>query len=148
MAKDYKKGQDYTLHLNTGTQGTPTWVKIIAVADIALDVGPSDIVVPVQGLSDGHLAGYGDPAITFTLFEDAGDANVETLIAAIFAKQMKEIAISNAPLMTTSPSKNYRLESAFIAAPLAASKGEPASFAVEARRHANSDFDLTRNLVA
>lgn len=148
MAKNYKRGDDYKLWLNTGVQATPVWVNIKAVSDINLDPAYADIEVPEQGIGTGHLAGEGDPSITFTLFEDAGDANVETLIAAMFARTMKEIAISNAPLMTTSGSKNYRLEALLVGFPLSAARGEAASFDVEAKRHANSDFDLTRTVVA
>lgn len=146
MAKSYKRGDDYRLYLNTGTQGSPTWTRITAVSDIAVDFAPSDIVVPEQGISDGHLQGYGDPAITFTLFEDTGDSNVGTIITNMYAGTLTEIAVSNGDI-TTSGTKYYRLESVLIGVPLNAARGEPASWDVEAKRHANSVADFTRTTV-
>lgn len=144
MAKAYKRGDDYKFYLNTGSYGSPTWTQIKAVADLSVDWAPSDIVIPESGIGDGHLQGYGDPAITFTLFEDTGDANVETLIAAMFSGAMKEIAAANGAIATTG-TKFYRLEAVLTGVPLSVPKGAPASFAVTAKRHANSDYDLTRN---
>ena len=143
MAKDYKRGADYILSLNTGTYATPTWVTIKAVGDLACDPNPDDVVVPERGANTGHLNGEFDPSFTFTLYEDAGDTNVEALIAAIFAGTMKHLAVSRGPI-ATSGVKWLDLE-CVLRAPLGANRGDPSSYDVSAFKHANSDNNLRRN---
>jgi hypothetical protein len=147
MAKSYLKGDDYRLYLNTGSYGTPTWTRVKAVNDLAVDFAPSDIVVPEQGISDGHLQGYGDPSITFTLFEDTGDTSVTAIVTAMLAGTMKEIAVSGGDIATTG-TKYYRLESCFTGVAHKQSRGEPSQWDVEAKRHANSDNEFTRATAA
>lgn len=145
MAKDYKAGRAYRLYLNTGSYGTPTWTEIKAAGDIAVDRAPDDIEVPERGMDTGHLQGEANPTITFTLYEDAGDANVETMIAAIYSGAMKEIAVANGAIATTG-TKYLRMESVLMGT-LAANRGDAASYEVTAMRHANSDYAMTRNTV-
>lgn len=144
MAKDYKRGADYLLYLNTGTQVSPTWAQIKAVGDIDVNSNPDDVTVPERGMDTGHLQGEDDPEITFTLYEDAGDSNVETLIAASYSGVMKEIAVSRGPIATTG-NKFWRLEACLMGSPITAGRGDAASLAITARRHANSDYPMSRN---
>lgn len=142
MPKNFKKGDDFLLYLNTGSQGTPTWALITAAVNIAVDPAPSDIVIQEANFSDGHMSGFGDPAITFTLQHDKGDANVVALIAACASGAITEIAVADGPIATPG-TVYYRLESC-LRAPLSASRGEAASWDVTANRHVNSVADLTR----
>ncbi len=146
MAKDYKKGSDYRLYLNTGSYGAPTWAEIKACGDVAVANQPVDVEVPERGMDTGHLQGEKDPQFTFTLFEDAGDSNVETLVAAIYAGTMKELAVSRGPLATTG-NKYFRMESVLFA-DVSANRADPSQYAVTAKRHANSDYAMTRNTAA
>ncbi len=143
MAKDYKRGADYILYLNTASQATPTWAIIAAASEIDLATNPDDIEVRERGMDMGHLQGEDDPAITFTLLEDEGDANVETIIAALFSGALTEIAVSRG-LIAGAGVKWWRLESCLRGVSLGAARGDPAAYDVEARRHANSDFALLR----
>lgn len=147
MAKDYIKGASYLLYLNTGSYGTPTWTQIKAVGDIDLASNPDDVEVPERGMDMGHLQGEDDPSISFTLFEDAGDTNVETLIAALYSGASKEIAVSRGAIATTG-NKYWRLEACLMGVTLSAARGDVAQYDVEARRHANSDYAMTRNTAA
>lgn len=146
MAKTYTRGADYRLYLNTGSYGTPTWTEIKAVGDIDVTSNPDDIEVPERGMDMGHLQGEDDPAITFTLYEDSGDANVETLIAACYSGAMKEIAVSRG-LIATAGVKYWRLEAVLMGVSVAAARGDASAMEVTAMRHANSDYPLSRNTV-
>lgn len=143
MAKDYKKGADYRLYLNTGTYASPTWAEVKACGDITVANQPDDIEVPERGASTGHLHGEGNPQMTFTLFEDAGDSNVEAIIAALYAGTMKELAVSRGPIATVG-NKYLRMESVLFA-DLSANRPDPSSYAVTAYKHANSDYGMSRN---
>ena len=147
MAKDYVKGAAYRLYLNTGTYASPTWAEIKAAGDIDLASNPDDVNVPERGMDMGHMQGEDDPSISFTLFEDAGDSNVETLIAALYSGAMKEIAVARGSIATTGV-KYWRLEACLMGVTLAAARGDAAQYAVEARRHANSDYAMSRNTAA
>jgi hypothetical protein len=148
MAKKYKKGDDYLIYLDTADSfGTPTWALIKAATDPKFDPAKADVVVPEAGSSDGHLQGFGDPLISFTLLEDAGDANVTAILDAAEDGTMKHIAVANGPIATTGTVYRH-MEVCITAAPLSAGRGEPASWAVEVRRHANSDNDITKTTVA
>jgi hypothetical protein len=148
MAKDYTKGDDYLFYLDTAADwDTPTWALIKAVGDLSVDRVPSDVEIPERGMDTGHLQGHGDPVISFTLFEDKGDTNVEALIAAIHDGTMKHIAVSRGPIATAA-NKYWHMESVLLGAPVSAGRGEPSSYEVEAKRHANSDNTLTRATVA
>ncbi len=147
MAKDFVRGADYKLYMNTGTQASPTWVEIKACGDIDLASNPADIDVPERGMDTGHLGGENDPSISFTLYEDKGDTNVETLIAASLSKVMREVAVSRGPIATTG-TKIWRLEGLLVGTKLTAARGNVAEYDVEVKRHANSDFNLTRTTAA
>lgn len=143
MAKDYKKGADYRLYLNTGSFASPTFVEIKAVGDIDVASNPDDVAVPERGGPTGHLHGEDDPAITFTLFEDSGDSNVETLIAATLSGALTRIAVARGPI-ATSGTKYWHLEACLMGTNLGAARSDPSQYDVEARRHANSDNPMTR----
>lgn len=147
MAKNYIKGASYNLYLNTGSQGSPTWILIKAVGDIDVKSNPEDVEVPERGIDTGHLQGEKDPAITFTLFEDQGDTNVETMIANGFAGALTEIAVARGLIATTGV-KYWRQESVFMGIDLGAKRADVAGYDVEAKRHANSDYAMTRNTAA
>jgi hypothetical protein len=142
MAKDYKKGADYRLYLNTGSYASPTWAEIKACGDVVADPNPDDITIPERGQDMGHLQGEFDPSFTFTLFEDVGDANVESLIAAIFSGAMVHLAVSRG-LIATAGTKYLHMES-LLRGGVTANRGDAASYDVTANRHANSDNGLVR----
>lgn len=146
MAKNFIKGASYKLYLNTGSQGSPTWVEITKAGDIDLATNPEDVSVPERGTDTGHLKGERDPEITFNLMEDAGDTNVETIIAALDANTntLVELAVARGPIVTTG-TKYWRQESCLMGVKLGAKRGDVAQYDVSARRHANSDYALTRN---
>ena len=146
MAKDYIKGSAYRLYLNTGTYGSPTWVEIKACGNIGVASNPDDVSVPERGNDMGHLQGEDDPSITFDLFEDAGDSNVETLIAALYSGAMKEIAVARGAI-ATSGTKYWRLEAVLMGVDLSADRPDPSTYNVQAFRHANSDYPMSRNTV-
>lgn len=147
MAKDYVRGADYKLYLNTGSYGSPTWTEIKAVGDIDVSSNPDDVEVPERGMDTGHLQGEDDPSITFTLFEDKGDTNVETIVAALYSGASKEIAVARGVISTTGV-KYWRLEACLMGVKLTAARGDAASYDVEVKRHANSDYAMTRNTAA
>lgn len=141
MAKDYKRGDDYLVYLNTGTQAAPVWVLIKEAVNVALAENPTIIKVPEAGMNDGSLKGFGDPQFTFTLNKNKGNANVTTIITAAKAGTLKEFAIADGPIATVG-TEYARLES-LIDFPKTANRGAAASYAITLYRHANSDFDLT-----
>ena len=148
MAKDYKRGDDYKLYLDTADSwSTPTWAEIKAASELSVDRVPSDVEVPERGSDTGHMQGYADPVISFTLLEDVGDTNVETIIAAIHSGDMVHLAVSRGDIATAT-NKYWHMEAVLLGAPLSAGRGEPASYDVEAKRHANSDNTLTRETVS
>lgn len=142
MAKNYIKGASWKLYLNTGTRVSPTWVEIKACGNISADNQPDDVSVPERGMGTGHLNGENDPLITFDLFLDTGDTNVETIAAAIYSGVLVEVAICPGPIATAGL-KALRLES-LLRAPVGADRADATTYNVSAFRHANSDFDLTR----
>lgn len=139
MAKDFIKGDSYSLYRNTGSYGTPTWVKVLAVGDLAVDVAPADIEVPVRGLPTGHLQGDGDPTISFTLYEDAGDAGVTALVDAMHDGDLVHLAVARG-----NAKPYWHMECVLTGVGFSASRGEPAAWEVEAKRHANSDYGMVR----
>jgi len=147
MAKNFIKGADYKLYLNTGSYGSPTWAEISKVGGIGVKSNPDDVEIPERGMDMGHLQGEDDPAITFDLFEDTGDSNVETLIAALYSGALKEIAVARGAIATTGV-KNWRLEACQMGVDLGAERPDPSKYAVEAKRHANSDYPMSRNTAA
>ena len=146
MAKDYVKGADYRLYLNTGSYASPSWTEIKAAGDIDVSTNPDDVEVPERGMDTGHLHGEDDPSITFTLFEDKGDTNVETIVAALYSGTLKEIAVARGAIDTTG-TKYWRLEACLMGVKVTSSRGDAASYDVEAKRHANSDYAMSRNTV-
>ena len=142
MAKDYAKGADYKLYLNANSYASPTWTEIKACGDISVSANPDDIAVPERGIGTGHLQGEDDPEISFTLFEDEGDSNVETLIAAIYSGAMVELAVCRGSI-AAGANKAVRLESVLFGTN-SANRGDPGQYDVTARRHANSDYELLR----
>ncbi len=147
MAKNYIKGASYNGYLNTGTYGSPTWTLVKAIKDIQVKSNPDDVEVPERGMDMGHLQGEDDPAITFDLMEDAGDTNVETLIAATYSGAMTEIAIARGAIGTTGV-KYWRLEACLMGVDNEGARTEVGKHAVEAKRHANSDYPMSRNTAA
>lgn len=148
MAKDYKKGAKYRLYFRSGgTYGSPTWAWIKAAVEVSCDCNFDDVVVPESGSDTGHLKGEKDPTFTFTLYEDAGDTNVETLIAAIYDQDtMVHLAVSRGDI-ATSQTKWVDME-CLLRAPLGANRADASSYDVTAYRHANSDNNLRRNTTA
>jgi len=148
MAKDYNKGEDYQFYLDTAnTWATPTYVLINAIDDLTVDPGPSDVEVPARGISTGHLQGKHDPTISFTLLDDVGDANVETLVAAIMSGASTHIMVSDGIITETGTHRIWHMEAVLTSGGLEVGQGDPASYSVEAKRHANSDFELTRDTI-
>lgn len=146
MAKDYVRGDDYWIYLNTGTYASKTWVHVKNVADPTFNPEKSDILVPEAGMSDGHLQGYGNPLIGFTMFEDRTNTNAEAILAAAEAGTLKEFAIANGPIATSGTTfRNF--EANITSSELSAGRGEPASWSIELRRHANSDNDIVKTKV-
>lgn len=146
MAKDNKKGDDYLVYLNTGSQGSPTWVLIKSAVNPSIDEAAATIVVPEAGQNDGNLKGFGNPLISFTLHRDKGNTNVTAILTAARAGTLKEFAIADGPIATAG-TEYARLESLISAYPLTANRGESASYAIGLNRHANSDYDLSYTTV-
>jgi hypothetical protein len=146
MAKDYKKGHQYRLYLNTATWASPTYVQIKAVDIEGYDINPDDIEVPESGSDMGHLHGEKDPQIRFRLLEDSGDSNVETLIANLHDGTLTSLALARGNIATTGV-KYVRME-CVLRAPLGAARADASSFDVTAMRHANSDQVFTRGTAA
>ena len=60
---------------------------------------------------------------------------------------MKEIAVARG-LLSTNGVKYWRLEACLMGVASSAGRGDPASLDVEAKRHANSDYAMTRNTIS
>jgi hypothetical protein len=146
MAKDYQKGAGYRLNINTGSYASPVWSAIKGVGDIGVNPNPDDVAVPERGGNTGHMHGEQDPEITFTLYEDTGDTNAETLIAALHSGDMVHVAISRG-LMATNGTKYQHMESCLFA-DLSANRPDPSSYQVTARKHANSDNNFARATIS
>lgn len=142
MAKDYKKGDDYLVYLNTGTQATPVWALIAEAINPTVDDGATIIKIEEAAKNTGSLKGFGDPVLAFQLNKNKGSSNVTAILTAAKAGTLKEFAIADGPIATTG-TEYTRLEALIGAFPLSASRGNGASHAVTLHRHANSDFDLT-----
>lgn len=142
MAKDYKRGDDYLVYLNTGSQGSPTWVLIAEAVNPSIDEAPAIIKIPEAGKNDGSLRGYGDPVITFELGKNKGNSDVTTILTAAKAGTLKEFAIADGPIATAG-TEYVRLEALITAFPLSANRGDGGKYQVTLNRHANSDYDLT-----
>lgn len=146
MAKDYVKGASYVLNYSTsGNYASPTWAAIKACGDVAVAPQPDDVEVPERGGPTGHLHGEQNPQMTFTLFEDAGDNNVETLVAAIYSGAKVHLAVSRGAI-NTNGTKYLHMESVLFA-DLSANRPDPSQYAVTAMRHANSDYGMVRATV-
>lgn len=144
MAKSYVRGADYIFYYDTaGVFGSPTWVEVKAVGDIDVKSNPDDVEVPERGMDTGHLQGEDDPSITFTLFEDTGDANVVLLIAALYSGASVHIAVSRGAIATTG-ARWWHLEACLQGVNLGAGRGDVAQYDVEAKRHANSANAMAR----
>lgn len=146
MAKDYTKGADYKLYMSTSSNyASPTWAEIKACGDVAAAPQPDDVEIPERGSDTGHLHGEKNPQFTFTLFEDKGDNNVETLVAAIYSGVSKHLAVSRGAI-NTNGTKYLHMESVLFA-DLSANRPDPSQYAVTAMRHANSDNNMLRATV-
>ena len=146
MAKDYKRGDDYWVYLNTGSQATPTWVLVAEAVNPALDEAAATIKIAEAGKNDGSLRGFGDPVLSFQLNRNKGNANVTAILTAARAGTLKEFAIADGPIATAG-TEYARLEALVSSFPLSANRGEAGSYAITLNRHANSDFDLTYTTV-
>lgn len=162
MAKDYQKGDCYKLFINTGTIGSPTFAELKSVDDLGLDFQIGDIEVPERGSPKGHFTGQGDPMITFTLMEDIADANVTHIIDTLHgsmtacAEEVIILALARDDIGTDGTVTTgggvagtiwYEME-CVLSGSLSANQGDVASYDVEARRWANSDFGLEQGVVA
>lgn len=144
MAKNYIRGADYKLYLDTASNfTTPTWVEIKAVGNVSCATNPDDVEIPERGMDTGHLKGENNPAFKFTLYEDQGDAHVETLIANGLAGTITHLAVSRGPI-ATSGTKYLHMECLMLGIDLSADRPDPSSYDVNAYRHANSDNNLAR----
>jgi len=145
MDRDYKKGDIYQLLLNNGTYAVPVWSEVVAADDISVDPQVTDIEVPERGVDLGHMHGKGDGLFSFTLLEDAGNDDVETLINGLLDDtNLIELAIARGDIAVTGV-VFWRAECALFGS-LSANQGEVASYDIEAKRHINSDYGFTRNV--
>lgn len=146
MAKDYTKGASYKLYYRSGgNYASPTWSEIKACGDVAAAPQADDVEVPERGGPTGHLHGEQNPQFTYTLFEDQGDANVESLVAAIYSGDSVHLAVSRGAINTNGV-KYLHMECVQFA-DLSANRADPSQYAVTAMRHANSDYGLVRATV-
>jgi hypothetical protein len=142
MAKDYKRGDDYRLYLDTAdTWATPTWVEIKACGNIEVDDGIAEIAVPERSASTGYMHGSKDPGITFELFEDDSDTNVGTLITALQDGSQVHLAVCNGD-ESVAGNRLVHAECVLFGGQ-AANRGEVAQWAVTARRNAQSSNEWT-----
>lgn len=134
MAKDYLKGEDYSLYIDTSsTWGGATWVKLKAIGDLSVDLAPGDVEVPERGLPTGHLHGDGDAVISFTLFEDTGDSNVDEIIDSIYDGTAVHLAVA-----TAEGEPYWHMECCLTGGPMSANRGELVAWEIEAKRHGDS----------
>lgn len=148
MAKNYKRGSDLKLYyMSGGSWGTPTWTEVQAVSDLDVSSNPDDIAFPVRGLGTGHKQGQTDPEITFTLHYDKGDASVIDLIDAMQDGTVVTLAVADGAI-ATGGTVYWKMECCLSGFQLTAPLQGPASFAVTARRHVDSDYLLTEVTVS
>jgi len=148
MAKDYKRGIDLKLyHMSSGSWSTPTWTEVNAAGDIDVNENPDDISFPVRGIAMGHLRGQSDPAINFTLAYDKGDASVTAIVDAMTSGDVITLAVADGPIDTTG-TVYHKMECVLMGRAMTAPTSGPATFAVSAFRHMNSDYDLTEVTVS
>jgi len=143
MDRDYKKGDIYNLYLNSAPYLAPVWDIIVAADDISVDPQFTDIEVPERGVDLGHMHGKGDGLFSFTLLEDAGNTEVEILIAALLDDTtLMHLAICRGDILVDAQSY-WHAECALFGS-LSANQGEVASYDIEAKRHINSDYGFLR----
>lgn len=147
MAKKHKRGDDYLIYVNTGTQVSPTWGLCKSAVNPTFDPQKADIVIQEAGMSDGHLQGYGNPQIGFRLNNQKGDALVQDIVDAKESGDIIELAFADGPIATTG-TVYYRLEACVTGGPLNANRGEGAGWDITVNRHADSEFDLTKHTAA
>jgi hypothetical protein len=146
MAKDHSKADEWCLWLDTADNwASPTWAQIKAFVDPNIDPEKADIEITPQNEETGHLQGPGNPMFGFTIQDDKGDANVQTILDALESGEMVHLAISRGNIATAGV-MYFHMECVLFGA-RAASRGSVASSDIEARRHANSDHPLTKATV-
>ena len=146
MAKSYFKGADYRLYRDRGDIDESELYEIKAVGDLAFNPNNDDVAVPERGQATGHLHGNADPELTFTLYEDKGDTDVEAMIDAVYSGDVINLVVIRGTAAQATK-KYIRLE-AVLTGSNTANRGDPGVYEVTARRHPTSEIGFTRGVVS
>ena len=147
MASAYRVGSEWRLYLDTAADwDAPTWVPIRAFQDPSIDFGQELIEVQPQNEDAGALVGKRNPVIKMKLFDDTGDANVVSLIAAATTGGEAHIALAYGDIETDEV-KYYQLE-VVMTASMDMPRGGVTMYDIEARRTVNSDHNLEYSTVS
>jgi hypothetical protein len=152
--KDYKTGGQYKFYVNTLGADSPMWVSVAACGDLEVLINYEDVEVPINAepattgarpiqIGVGHLSGVPDHAINLTLYEDAGDDRVESMIDAVHSGELIEIAVARG-IITQTGVKHWRLQSRLAGERFTAERRSPATWQVTAKEHALSTAPMTR----
>jgi hypothetical protein len=99
-----KTGHEMKLYMNSGSHETPTWTLIDEVGDVSipdLAIGLAELKRRKSNFTKNLAGTFQSIAVEFQLSHDGAAANFKTLIAAFFARTVKEWAIMDGAITTT-----------------------------------------------
>ena len=90
-----KLGMEAKLYRNTGTYATPTWVEMLNVKDLTLNLEASEADVTTRGNAGWRatIAALKDGSIEFEMVWDTGDADFTAIKDAFFGNTSIEFAV-------------------------------------------------------
>ena len=90
-----KLGMEAKLYRNTGTYAAPTWVEMLNVKDLTLNLEASEADVTTRGNAGWRatIAALKDGSIEFEMVWDTGDADFTAIKDAFFGNTSIEFAV-------------------------------------------------------
>ncbi len=108
-----KLGMEAKLYRNDGTYASPTWVELLNVKDLTLNLEAGEADVTTRGNAGWRatIASLKDGSIEFDMVWDTTDANFTAIRTAFFAGTNVEFAVMDGDIETTG-SQGLRAEMA------------------------------------
>lgn len=104
-----KLGMEAKLYRNTGTHASPTWVEMLNVKDLTLNLEASEADVTTRGNAGWRatIAALKDGSIEFEMVWDTGDADFTAIKDGFFGNTNIEFAVMDGDV-TASGSQGLR----------------------------------------
>ena len=98
-----KLGMEAKLYRNTGTYAAPTWVEMLNVKDLTLNLEASEADVTTRGNAGWRatIAALKDGSIEFEMVWDTSDADFTAIKDAFFGNTSVEFAVMDGDITTT-----------------------------------------------